>query len=60
MSYLDRSNIGNAKTGGLQTDFNLNSNQYSVVLLAFFVSRTGLNHRCSLCLIHLSDIIRDL
>jgi hypothetical protein len=38
MSYLDRSNIGNAKTGGLQADFNLNSNQYSVVLLAFFVS----------------------
>ena len=28
----------NAKTGGLEDDFNLTSNQYSVVLLIFFVS----------------------
>lgn len=39
LSYLDRANIGNAKTGGLQTDFKLTSDQYSVVLLVFFVSR---------------------
>ena len=38
MSYLDRANIGNAKTGGLEEDFNLTSNQYSIVLLVFFVS----------------------
>ncbi|RSH93567.1 hypothetical protein EHS25_007925 [Saitozyma podzolica] len=38
MSYLDRANIGNAKTGGLQADFNLTSTQYSVVLLVFFIS----------------------
>ena len=30
--------LRNAKTGGLQHDFNLTSNQYSVVLLIFFVS----------------------
>ncbi|KAJ5602033.1 hypothetical protein N7510_011567 [Penicillium lagena] len=38
MGYLDRANIGNAKTGGLADDFNLTSNQYSVILLLFFVS----------------------
>ncbi|CAI7602804.1 unnamed protein product [Penicillium manginii] len=38
LGYLDRANIGNAKTGGLEDDFNLTSNQYSVILLLFFVS----------------------
>ncbi|WWD20730.1 hypothetical protein CI109_105206 [Kwoniella shandongensis] len=38
LSYLDRANIGNAKTGGLQADFNLTSTQYSIVLLVFFIS----------------------
>jgi MFS family permease len=38
MSYLDRANIGNAKTGGLQADFKLTSDQYSIVLLVFFIS----------------------
>ncbi|KAL1412688.1 hypothetical protein Q8F55_000435 [Vanrija albida] len=38
LSYLDRANIGNAKTGGLEEDFNLTSEQYSVVLLVFFIS----------------------
>ncbi|TYJ55252.1 hypothetical protein B9479_004082 [Cryptococcus floricola] len=38
LSYLDRANIGNAKTGGLEEDFNLTSQQYSIVLLVFFIS----------------------
>lgn len=38
LSYLDRANIGNAKTGGMAKDFGLTSNQYSIVLLVFFVS----------------------
>jgi hypothetical protein len=53
LGYLDRANIGNAKTGepslpqfanqadpagGLERDLNLSSTQYSVVLLVFFVS----------------------
>ncbi|WVR08625.1 hypothetical protein IAU60_005680 [Kwoniella sp. DSM 27419] len=38
LSYLDRANIGNAKTGGLEKDFNLTSTQYSIVLLVFFIS----------------------
>ncbi|OWZ36514.1 nicotinamide mononucleotide permease [Cryptococcus neoformans AD2-60a] len=38
LSYLDRANVGNAKTGGLEEDFNLTSQQYSIVLLVFFIS----------------------
>ncbi|KAJ9119048.1 hypothetical protein QFC22_003539 [Naganishia vaughanmartiniae] len=37
MSYLDRANIGNAKTGGMETDLKLTSTHYSIVLLVFFV-----------------------
>lgn len=38
LSYLDRANIGNAKTGGLEADFQLTSDQYSIILLVFFIS----------------------
>ncbi|WWC65223.1 uncharacterized protein I303_107837 [Kwoniella dejecticola CBS 10117] len=38
LSYLDRANIGNAKTGGLESHFKLTSTQYSIVLLVFFIS----------------------
>ncbi len=37
MSYLDRANIGNAKSGGLQADLGFNSTEYSIILLVFFV-----------------------
>jgi sugar phosphate permease len=38
LSYLNRANIGNAKTGGLEAEFNMTSTQYSIVLLVFFIS----------------------
>ncbi|KAJ4298115.1 hypothetical protein N0V90_006014 [Kalmusia sp. IMI 367209] len=38
LGYLDRANIGNAKTGGLERDFDLTSAQYSIIVLLFFVS----------------------
>ncbi|EMR66291.1 putative nicotinamide mononucleotide permease protein [Eutypa lata UCREL1] len=38
LGYLDRSNIGNAKTGGMEDDFNLTSDQYSIIVLVFFIS----------------------
>ncbi|ETN40641.1 uncharacterized protein HMPREF1541_04920 [Cyphellophora europaea CBS 101466] len=38
LSNVDRSNIGNAKIGGLEDDFNLTSNQYSIIVLVFFIS----------------------
>lgn len=36
-SQLDRSNIGNAKVGGMEDDLKLDSTRYSVVLLIFFI-----------------------
>lgn len=39
MNYLDRTNIGNAKVAGLQTDLGLDDNGYSLALLIFFVVR---------------------
>ncbi|KAJ6051470.1 hypothetical protein N7499_010834 [Penicillium canescens] len=38
LSYLDRGNIGNAKTAGLDKDLNLSSHQWSWVLYAFYIS----------------------
>ncbi|KAJ5692772.1 hypothetical protein N7462_002195 [Penicillium macrosclerotiorum] len=37
LSYLDRTNIGNAKISGMQEDLNLSSGQYSIALVVFFV-----------------------
>ncbi|KAL4808001.1 major facilitator superfamily domain-containing protein [Aspergillus unguis] len=37
LSYLDRTNIGNAKISGLETDLALTSNEYSIALVVFFV-----------------------
>ncbi|KAF2638732.1 MFS general substrate transporter [Massarina eburnea CBS 473.64] len=38
LSYMDRTNIGNAKISGMSTDLNLTSNQYSIILVVFFVT----------------------
>ncbi|KAL8769579.1 MAG: hypothetical protein Q9209_004511 [Squamulea sp. 1 TL-2023] len=38
LSYIDRTNIGNAKIAGMQDDLQLSSGQYSVALIVFFVS----------------------
>ncbi|PLB52522.1 MFS general substrate transporter [Aspergillus steynii IBT 23096] len=37
LSYLDRTNIGNAKISGMEDDLNLSSNEYSIALVVFFV-----------------------
>ena len=37
LSFLDRSNIANARVDGLTTDLHLNSSQYSTALTLFFV-----------------------
>ncbi|KAL5353983.1 hypothetical protein ACLOAV_000068 [Pseudogymnoascus australis] len=36
-SYMDRTNIGNAKVAGMSEDLNLDSAKYSVTLVVFFV-----------------------
>lgn len=38
LSYMDRTNIGNAKIAGMGHDLRLSSNQYSVALVVFFVT----------------------
>lgn len=36
-SSLDRSNLGNANTAGLETDLNLHGNQYNLLLTFYYV-----------------------
>ncbi|KAH9831696.1 Major Facilitator Superfamily [Teratosphaeria destructans] len=38
LSYMDRTNIGNAKVAGMTADLHMDSNQYSVSLVVFFVT----------------------
>lgn len=38
LSYMDRTNIGNAKIAGMGHDLKLTSNEYSVALVVFFVT----------------------
>ncbi|KAJ4984344.1 putative vitamin H transporter [Stagonosporopsis vannaccii] len=38
LSYMDRTNIGNAKIAGMADDLGLSSNQYSIALVVFFVT----------------------
>ncbi|GJE84157.1 MFS general substrate transporter [Phanerochaete sordida] len=37
-NFIDRSNIGNARIAGLETDLHLHGNQYNTALAIFFVS----------------------
>ncbi|KAF2762759.1 MFS general substrate transporter [Pseudovirgaria hyperparasitica] len=38
LSYMDRTNIGNAKIAGMEADLRLSSSQYSIMLVVFFVT----------------------
>jgi sugar phosphate permease len=38
MSYMDRTNIGNAKIAGMNDDLGLSSSEYSMALVIFFIS----------------------
>ena len=38
LSYVDRTNIGNAKEVGMQKDLHLSSGQYSLALIVFFIT----------------------
>ena len=40
LSYLDRSNIGNAKIAGMEKDLELEGNRYSWLLTIFYISYT--------------------
>ncbi|KAK2668179.1 MFS transporter superfamily [Fusarium oxysporum f. sp. vasinfectum] len=48
LSYMDRTNIGNAKIAGMADDLGLTSSQYSIILVVFFGNRlvmSSLNRR---------------
>ncbi|KAK5764136.1 hypothetical protein LTS12_005585 [Elasticomyces elasticus] len=38
LSYMDRTNIGNAKVAGMTDDLGMDSNQYSISLIVFFIT----------------------
>ncbi|KAM3470563.1 hypothetical protein MY5147_006327 [Beauveria neobassiana] len=38
LSYMDRTNVGNAKIAGMDKELGLDSNKYSIALTVFFVS----------------------
>ncbi|KAK4691551.1 MFS transporter, ACS family, pantothenate transporter, partial [Lecanoromycetidae sp. Uapishka_2] len=38
LSYVDRTNIGNAEEAGMQEDLHLSSGQYSLALIVFFIT----------------------
>ncbi|KAK4508318.1 hypothetical protein PRZ48_002056 [Zasmidium cellare] len=38
LSYMDRTNIGNAKIAGMTDDLGMDSNQYSISLVVFFIT----------------------
>ncbi|KAJ9494648.1 hypothetical protein H2202_009901 [Exophiala xenobiotica] len=41
LSFLDRSNIGNARIAGLEKDLNLSSSQFDWLLTAFYITYIG-------------------
>lgn len=38
LSYIDRGNIGNAKTAGMTTDLKINSNQYAWLISIYYIA----------------------
>lgn len=40
---LDRANLGNAKTAGIEADLGLVGNQYSLLLVAFYLTYSLMN-----------------
>jgi sugar phosphate permease len=41
--YLDRANLGNAKTGTIEKDLGLVGNQFSLLLILFYMSYALMN-----------------
>lgn len=38
LAFLDRSNIGNARVAGMESDLGLTPEQYNIVLMMFFIT----------------------
>lgn len=50
LCFLDRGNIGNAKIAGMTEDLNMDSHQYSVVLVVFFATYCTVEAPCNMIL----------
>ncbi|EJD38877.1 putative MFS nicotinic acid transporter Tna1 [Auricularia subglabra TFB-10046 SS5] len=50
LSFLDRVNIGQARTAGLEADLKLTGNDYDIALTVFFVSYVAFEIPCNLIL----------
>ncbi|KAI5293786.1 hypothetical protein KEM52_005232 [Ascosphaera acerosa] len=50
MSFLDRTNAGNAKIEGIQTDLHMSDNMYNAALCIFFVAYALLEPLTNVCL----------
>ncbi|XP_014557938.1 hypothetical protein COCVIDRAFT_25515 [Bipolaris victoriae FI3] len=57
LSYMDRTNIGNAKIAGMATDLGLTSNQYSIALVVFFVTYVAFEPPSNMLLVRLKPSI---
>ncbi|KAL4875223.1 major facilitator superfamily domain-containing protein [Aspergillus karnatakaensis] len=47
--FIDRANIGNARLAGLETDLNLQGNDYNHILSVFYISYIIFEIPCNLC-----------
>lgn len=57
LSYMDRTNIGNAKIAGMDKDLHLTSNQYSIALVVFFVTYVAFEPPSNMLLVRLKPSI---
>ncbi|KAH7397446.1 major facilitator superfamily domain-containing protein [Pyrenochaeta sp. MPI-SDFR-AT-0127] len=57
LSYMDRTNIGNAKIAGMADDLKLSSNQYSIALVVFFVTYVAFEPPSNMLLVRLKPSI---
>ncbi|CAG5141296.1 uncharacterized protein ALTATR162_LOCUS907 [Alternaria atra] len=57
LSYMDRTNIGNAKIAGMADDLGLSSDQYSIALVVFFVTYVVFEPPSNMLLVRLKPSI---
>ncbi|KAB2110124.1 hypothetical protein AG0111_0g1944 [Alternaria gaisen] len=57
LSYMDRTNIGNAKIAGMADDLQLSSDQYSIALVVFFVTYVVFEPPSNMLLVRLKPSI---
>lgn len=57
LSYMDRTNVGNAKVGGMEDDLDLDSIEYSNALIVFFISYVVFEVPANLILVRIGPAI---